>query len=189
MTIAKSVHPNYVALSTDWDKYRLTMDGGDAYIETYMVRFSTREGNIDFMNRKSISPIPGFATAALIDVKNAIFQRMDDIRRLNGSISYQEVMSGLRGGVDLAYSTMNHFIGREVLPELIFLGKVGIYVDMPTLPDKQTKVDANQVHPYLYAFKAEQIRNWVYTPGKEGLEFDKLLLQETHENFDTDGLP
>ena len=189
MAIATSLHPDYNALSAAWDKYRLTMDGGDAYIETYMVRFSTREGNTDFTNRKSISPIPGFATAALIDVKNAIFQRMDDIRRLNGSISYQEVMSGLRGGVDLAYSTMNHFIGREVLPELIFLGKVGIYVDMPTLPDKQTKVDANQVHPYLYAFKAEQIRNWVYTPGKEGLEFDKLLLQETHENFDIDGLP
>ncbi len=189
MTIATSVHPNHDALSVDWNKYRLTMEGGDAYIEKFMVRFSTREDPIDFTNRKSISPIPGFATAALIDVKNAIFQRMDDIRRLNGSTSYQEVMNGLRSGVDLAHSTMNHFIGRVILPELIFLGKVGIYVDMPTLPDNQTKADANQVHPYLYAFKAEQIRNWVDVPGKEGLEFDKLLLQETYENFDTDGLP
>jgi len=189
MAIATSLHPNYNALSNDWSKYRFTMDGGDAYIEEYMVRFSERESDPDFRDRKSISPIPGFATAALIDVKNAIFQRMDDIRRIDGSVSYQEVMDGLRGGVDLAYSTMNHFIGREVLPELIFLGKVGVYVDMPILPNNQTKIDANKVHPYLYVFKAEQIRNWVYTPGKEGLEFDKLLLQETHENFDEDGLP
>ncbi len=189
MTIAQSQHPNYNALSDDWEKYRFTMEGGDAYIEAYMVRFSDREDSADFENRKSISPIPGFATAALIDVKNAIFQRMDDIRRLDGSVSYQEVMNGLRGGVDLAYSTMNHYIGREVLPELIFLGKVGIYIDMPVLPNDQTKTDADQVHPYLYVFKAEQIRNWVYTPGKEGLEFEKLLLQETHEDFDVNGLP
>ncbi|KKM75271.1 hypothetical protein LCGC14_1391940 [marine sediment metagenome] len=189
MTIATSLHPNYNALSAAWNKYRLTMDGGDEYIEAYMIRLSNREGNTDFAKRKLVSPIPGFATAALIDVKNAIFQRMDDIRRINGSASYQEVMTGLRGGVDLAYSTMNHFIGREVLPELIFLGKVGIYVDMPALPVNQTKIDAAQVHPYLYVFKTEQIRNWVYTTGKEGLEFDKLLLQETHENFDVDGLP
>ena len=189
MAITTSLHPNYNALSEDWIKYRYTMDGGDEYIEKYMVRFSERESDPDFRDRKSISPIPGFATAALIDVKNAIFQRMDDIRRLDGSISYQEVMSGLRGGVDLAYSTMNHFIGRKVLPELIFLGKIGIYIDMPVLPIRQTKTDAAKIHPYLYVFKAEQIRNWVYTPGKEGLEFDKLLLQETHEDFDIDGLP
>ncbi len=189
MTIVKSVHPSYDALSNNWNKYRLTMDGGDAYIEAFMVHYSTREDPNDFTNRKSIAPIPGFATAALIDVKNAIFQRLDDIRRINGSVSYQEVMNGLRGGVDLAYSTMNHYIGRKVLPELIFLGKVGIYVDMPALPDNQTKTDAAEVHPYLYVFKAEQIRNWVYAPGKEGLEFDKLLLRETHENFDEHGLP
>ncbi|MEE9548676.1 MAG: hypothetical protein V3V68_04910 [Nitrosomonadaceae bacterium] len=189
MVIANSVHPNYDALSADWDKYRLTMDGGDPYIEAYMVRFSERENDTDFQARKNISPIPGFATAALIDVKNAIFQRMDDIRRLNGSTSYQEVMAGLRGGVDLACSTMNHFIGREVLPELIFFGKIGIYIDMPVLSENQTKSDVAKVHPYLYIFKAEQIRNWVFTPGKEGLEFDKLLLEETHENFDENGLP
>ncbi len=189
MAIATSLHPNHVALSDSWNKYRLTMDGGDAYIEAFMVRFSDREDSTVFNSRKDISPIPGFATASLIDVKNAIFQRMDDIRRINGSDNYQEVMLGLRGGVDLSYSTMNHFIGRKVLPELIFLGKIGIYIDMPALPSNQTKADSDKIHPYLYVFKAEQIRNWVYTPGKEGLEFDKLLLRETHEDFDANGLP
>jgi hypothetical protein len=187
--IPQSVHPNYMAMAASWEKFRYTMDGGEPYIEKYMVTFSSREDPNDFLNRKSISPIPGFASSALTDVKNAIFQRTEDIQRLDGSKNYQAVVKGLLGGVDLQESTMNHFIGRKILPELIFLGKVGVYIDMPVIEEGQTQADIAQIHPYLYTYKAEQIRNWVYTPTKEGKEFDKLLLEETHLEFNNFGLP
>ncbi len=189
LIIPTSVHPDYLIRWIDWEKFRYTMEGGDEYIEKYLVKFSERENTADFTARKSITPVPGFATAALIDVKNAIFQRMDDIKRQGGSKEYQEIIKGRRGGVDLKESTMNHFIGKEVLPELLFLGKIGIYIDMPPLPEQQTRTIANQVHPYFYTYKAEQIRNWKFTPGKEGKEFDKLLLEETHLSINEYGLP
>lgn len=187
--IPESVHPSYLNLWIDWEKFRYIMEGGDDFIEKYLIKFSSREDDTDFANRKLITPIPGFASAALIDVKNAIFQRMDDISREGGSDLFDTVMAGGRGGVDQQESTMNHFIGKKVLPELLFMGKVGIYVDMPVLPELQTKFDANQVHPYYYTYRAEQIRNWIFEYPREGVEFEKLLLEENIIAYDNFGLP
>ena len=190
VNIPVAVHPDFLALSSDWEKFRYIEEGGIDFIEQYLVKFSGRETDPDFAARKSITPVPGFAAAAITDIKNAIFQRMGDISRVGGSEVFNNVMLGGRRGVDLQKSTMNHFIGRDVLPELLFMGKIGIYVDMPTLPDNQTKFDADQVHPYYYTYKAEQIRNWVYDYTDEGVEFSKLLLEETILDFDDEfGLP
>ena len=146
-----SVHPTYLEKSQDWEKFRYTLNGGTDFIEEYLVTFSDRESPTDFANRKLITPIPGFATAAIIDVKNAIFQRLDDVSRVGGSETFDQVMAGERGGVDLCHATMPHFIGQQILPELLFLGKVGVYVDMPQLPVVHTKQDAAKIHPYYYS--------------------------------------
>ena len=184
------MHPEFFSLSEDWVKFRFIMEGGDAFIEEYLVKFSDRETTLDFDTRKNITPVPGFAAAALIDIKNAIFQRMSDIARVGGSDVFHSVMLGGQGGVDLQESTINHFIGKDVLPELLFMGKVGIYVDMPMLPERQTKLDAKQVHPYYYTYKAEQIKNWVFEQPSDGVEFSKLLLEEVLLSYDNEfGLP
>lgn len=186
---AQSVHPEYLYNQAAWEKFRYTMEGGDAYIEQYLQKFSSREDNSDFTRRKTITTIPGFATASLIDIKNAIFQRMSDIKRLDGSDSYKSVIQGELGGVDLQGSTMNHFIGTEVLNELIFLGKVGIYSDMPSLTDTVTLKDEGEAHPYFYMYRAEQIRNWEWVPNQEGKEYSKLLLEDSHTKNNDFGLP
>lgn len=188
-SIVNSEHPTYSTSKDKWSKYRLTMDGGDNYIDTYLIPFSDREDATAFSNRKSITPLPGFATAALIDIKNAIFQRLDGVRRTDGSSNYRDVMNGLYDGVDLQQSTMNHFIGREVLPDLIFMGKVGIYIDMPVLLGNETLTDVGNTHPYIYVYRAEQIKNWVFTESKIGYEFDLLLLEETYTDTDEFNLP
>jgi hypothetical protein len=190
LSVPFSVHPDYLSLSSDWEKFRSIKDGGDQFIEDYLVTFSSREEDTAFTNRKSITPIPGFASAALIDIRNSIYQRLSDIARVGGSTTYQKVVKGELGGVDLNNSTMDSFIGRDILTELLFLGKVGVFVDMPAIPENQTKREANQVRPYFYSYSAEQIRNWTLIQTDNGIEFERLLLEENHLNYDSDfGLP
>lgn len=181
-----STHPEY--LSSAWSKYRHIKDGGDAFIDAYLVKFSDRESNDNFLERKQITPIPGFASAAIIDVRNSIYQRMSDITRLGGSDSYREAVLGKNNGIDLTSATMNHFIGAQVLPELLFLGKVGVYIDMPELVET-TVSETKNIHPYVYIYTAEEIVNWVYTQTDNGIEFEKLLLEEVYTEYDELGLP
>ncbi len=180
------IHPDF--LSAEWMKYRHIKDGGDLFIEQYLVKFSEREGDNDFLARKQITPIPGFASAALVDIRNSIYQRMPDITRKGGLDSYLATVRGENGGIDLTSATMNHFVGKEVLPELLFLGKVGVYVDMPVIGDA-TLADTENIHPYVYIYKAEEITNWSYTQTEQGIEFDRLLLEESYIVYDERGLP
>lgn len=185
--IATSIHPDYLLQTENWTKFRYTMEGGTDYIEKYLVKYSDRESDIDFQNRKLITPVPGFAAAAITDIKNAIFQRLDTITRAGSSSLFAEVMRGQHGGVDLHQATMTHFIGREVLPELLFMGKVGVYVDMPRFYNQPTLSEGKNQHPYYYVYKAEQIRNWMTASDNS---FVKLLLEETHAEADEmTGLP
>ncbi len=180
------LHPDF--LSSEWLKYRYIKDGGDAFIEQYLVKFSNRESDADFLARKQITPIPGFANAALVDIRNSIYQRMCDITRKGGLDSYLAAVRGENGGIDLTSATMNHFIGKEVLPELLFLGKVGVYVDMPEIGDA-TRSDTENIHPYVYIYKAEEITNWSYTQTSQGIEFSRLLLEESYIEYDDLDLP
>ena len=181
--ITSSVHPEYFNLTLDWVKYRLVSEGGDNFISEYLKSFSARESTLNFDARKLITPVPGLAAASIVDIKNAIFQRMVDITRVNGSESYQNVITGGSGGVDLKGASMNFFIGNSVLPELLNMGKVGVYTDMPALTGN-TLNDSKDKHPYFYVYKAEDIRNWRTSVHGEDTEFDMLLLSEQILTFD-----
>jgi hypothetical protein len=181
-----SIHPEF--LTDEWIKYRYIKEGGDDFINRYLIKFSTREDTDEFNNRLLIAPVPGFANAALIDVRNAIYQRMCDITRKGGSKSYQQTIAGMHGGIDLKGASMNNFIGSQVLTELLFMGKVGVYVDMPEIGDV-TKKETEKLHPYAYIYTAEEIKNWDYEQDETGIHFTKLLLEETYTEYDDLGLP
>jgi hypothetical protein len=183
-SITSSIHPEYANLYLDWEKFRYVWDGGETFRDQYLKSYSTRESAIDFDIRKEISPIPGFATGAIVDIKNAIFQRTGDITREGGSQLYQDIITGKLGGVDLLGATMNYFIGNEVLPELLFMGKVGVYVDMPNIEIGQTLNQTRNAHPYFYMYKAEDICNWRLSRHGEFIEFDMLLLKERILTYD-----
>lgn len=154
-------HPTYTSEYTDWEKWRYTYVGGTEFRTKYLKKFSTRENNTDFSDRRDITPIPAFAKEAINEIKNAIYQRATDIERIGGSESYVQPIQGKLGGVDRAGSNMNTFIGQEVLPELLAMGKVGVFVDNEPEPG-QTIAEKGDSHPYLYTFKREDIFNWYY---------------------------
>lgn len=172
-------HPHYLQQELNWEKWRLTLLGGTEFLRRYLIKYSKREDDLDFQERKKISYVPAFAKKALNKVKNAIFQRMGDIVRSNGSTSYQAATKGGDPlGVDLMGSTMTGFLGREILPELLSMARVGVYVDMPLLPGP-TMAEKGTSRPYLYFYRAEDIRSWSINHYGDPTDFQALLLRDS----------
>jgi len=176
--ISTLVHPDYKALITHWDKWRICFEGGYNFIDYYLQMFSIREGSEDFYRRKLITYAPTHSKAAITRIINAISERLVDISRLKASASY---LTAARTEVDRGGTGMNEFINRFILPELLPLGKVGVFVDRAPVIG-QSKVDTASNIPYLYTYHAEDIRSWSYGDDKK---LDALLLRETSEIKDT----
>ncbi|REJ65641.1 MAG: hypothetical protein DWQ31_17015 [Planctomycetota bacterium] len=168
----------------DWEKWRLTYQGGEEFRQRYLERFSVREDQNEFEQRRSITPIPSFAKAAINDIRNSIFQRMRDIVRLDGSETYLRAINGNNNGVDLRGSTMNAFLGMKVLTELLVMGRVGVYVDNPVVESEGTLATTGSARPYLYSYSVEDILSWHCAKPEEPSEFQSLLLQDTCLHFD-----
>ena len=185
MNIYNLIHPDYDANITLWEKWRLTYKGGKDFINEFLTKFSNRETEQDFLDRKVITYCPAHAKSILNEVKNSIFQRMVDITRLGGPDSYQYKIRGAGGGVDQDYKTMNSFIGTNVLPDLLSLAKVGVYVDMPR-DAGATILDDSGKSPYIYSYKAEDILSWTYAHEDGKKVLTTLLLRDTVDVVDED---
>lgn len=182
MNIQDIIHPDYIRLSAIWRKFRLVFEGGGSFIDAYLKSFNSREDSRDFYTRKAVTYAPSHSKAAVMEVKNAIFQRMPEIKRANGTKSYKEAVAGRNRGVDFNGNTMNGFIGRLVLPDLLAIGRIGVYVDRHPLPEKASKADTLKRPPYLYTYRAEDIRSWSKDPITQRLT--SLLLRDATDEVD-----
>ena len=182
-------HPTYSQMCELWAKYRLVYASGDDFIDKYLKKFSKREDDPEFIDRRSITYSAAFAKSAIIEVKDSIFQRITDVTRENGPQSYLDAAAGEKRGVDLAGSTMNSFVGRFILPDLLSIGKIGIFVDMPVI-NGPTLASKGSSRPYIYTYKAEDIINWVEDTTSSEIEFKTLLLRDyAYEYDESTGLP
>lgn len=187
-SLVKIRHPIWLSRSADWKKWRLTYKGGEDFNDEYIEKFSHLENVTDFKARKKVSPTPCFAKSVVNEIKNSIFQRMADIKRAGGPESYQRAAVGQNFGVDLHGTSMNTFMGREVVPELLTMAKVGIWVDMPPVTGP-TFVDSKTKTPYLYVYKAEEILSWSYRKDRIE-EFRSILLVDwIDKNDEVTGMP
>ena len=177
-------HPSYLSSLLDWRKWRICYNGGEYFRKLYLQKFSAREDEQDFQNRLNMTPIPTFARVAINDVRNAIFQRLKDTIRRDGSKAYQQAVNGLNLGVDLRGNTMNGFLGIKVLTELLVMGRVGVYVDSPLVPGNSTLADVQKYRPYLYFYPIEDILSWTCAKPDEPSTFQALLLRDVVLNFD-----
>jgi hypothetical protein len=170
-------NPNYYRDQVFWDLWRSVYNGGDDFSYTYLQKFTNRETDYDFNNRRQITPCPAFAKAAVNDIRNSIFQRMRDVLRKDGSTTYQTAMEGLDGGVDQRGSNMTSFMGYEVLTELLIMGRVGVYVDSPVIQASTLAGIAN-ARPYVYMYPVEDILSWTSSRPDQKSEFQAVLLKD-----------
>lgn len=183
MRITTVRHPQYQDDAADFFKWRLCYKGGRAFIDTYLERFSRREEPDTFKSRKKISYNPAFAKVAINKLKNTLYSRMPEINRLGGPDSYRNCVEGKDGGVDQHGTSLNTFIGQDVLPDLMVMKKVGVFVDRPQMDgDLLARNLGNK--PYMYLYAAEDICSWDFF-YQEGLQLYKtLLLRDTVFTYD-----
>lgn len=177
-------HPLFQQNKSDWEKWRTTYEGGDEFLDDYLKRFSKREGNEVFKARKAITPISGYAKIAVNRMRNAIFQRMGDIIRRDGSQKYQESVAGEKGGVDRRGASMNFFMGFQVLTDLLVMGRYGVYVDNPDMEGALTAADTIATKPYMYGYRVEDILSWQTSNPEDPNEFQALLLRDVDLSVD-----
>lgn len=137
----------YIGYANDamlWRKWRLTFEGGDAFINAYLKRFSSREDQTDFNARLAMTYCPSFAKEAIVDIRNSIVQRMVEVQRV-GPESYLEAMNT---DVDGYGTNMTQFMGSNVLDDLLIMRRVGIWIDK------------GDDEPYVYMYQVEDILNW-----------------------------
>lgn len=177
-------HPQYKNLTSDWLEWREVYEGGSCYINKYLEKYSDRESTIEFNKRKKISYIPTHAKSAVNEVKNSIFQRIVDVRRIGGPENYQSAVLGSNDGlgVDKEGNTMNSYIGRVIIPELLVVARVGIFVDKAGVEEGATLSDTRGLSPYVYHYKAEDILSWTY--DEETRRLKSLLLRDYEDDVD-----
>lgn len=176
MSLLDIRHPQYLRDSKSWQLWRDTFEGGEYYRDKYLQKFTDRETEEEFLLRRHLTPIPTFAKAAILDVRNSIYQRLVGVSRVGGSSRYQDAVRGVGGGVDGQGSTMDAFMGKDVLTELLLMGKVGVYVDAAP-PTGPTLADVTYP-PYLTYYRVEDILSYSYAPRGKGGEFQAVLLRD-----------
>lgn len=183
-------HPDYDFMQGQVTLFRDSWVGGQEFVSKYLKTYSLREDATDFAMRKEISPCPAIAKGAVTEIKNTISGRLNEIQRKGGSASYQTAVVGGKFGVDRLGSSMNNFIIREILPELLAMGRVGVLVDRGQLSDNRTQLDVLKSRPYIYAYKREDILAWVPDESSDPNQYTVLLLRENVLDCDpVTGLP
>lgn len=167
-------HPSYLFDQTQWEVWRDTYAGGVYFRDRYLQKLSTKETAAQFRRRKEMTPIPSFAKQAINEVRNSIFQRLVDIQRIGGTKNYQQAM---KADVDHKRSTMQKFMGNDVLTELLVIGRCGIYVDAPS--DIGPTLATEAASPYLYHYKAEDILSWTLEDREGKGQLKAVLLRDT----------
>jgi hypothetical protein len=176
-------HPEYLEDEMYWYEWRDCYNSGPRFVERNLKRFSIRETPEDFKTRKFLTPIPGYAKAAVNDVRNAIFQRLRDVSRRDGSENFMSAAAGEIGGIDNKGSSMQSFLGIDVLTDLLVMGRVGVYVDMPQLSGLRTMADEGNIRPYTYMYRVEDILSWSVAKPEEPGDFTAVLLRDRGINY------
>jgi hypothetical protein len=177
-------HPDYLLNIYNWHKYRVTYEGGEEFKDEYLKTFSTRENPTDFATRRELAYVPAFASAAIDDIANAIFQRISDVIRIGESGTYAHCCAGELGGMDENGTSMNAMIGQTILKNILVTRRVGLYIDMPSEVGP-TLATSTSAHPYTYCYLSEDILNWSY--DKQTLT--SVVLRDTEYTFDGHGVP
>ena len=171
-------HPTYD--STALTKYRLTYSDPAGFMNTYLYQ-RYNEDVAAWADRQRLRHNPAFAREAVDEFARALVQRSSEIKRIGGHPIYQKQVEGLEGGVDRQGNSMNAFLSKYIIGELMAMGSVGIYIDNdPFTPDTLV----SETRPYIYSYIAEDILNWHYVDG----ELQTALLQD-HVEVLEDGLP
>lgn len=171
----------------EWVKWRTCFEGGAAFRDEYLEKFTDREDPKDFERRRKLTPIPAFAKRSINAVKNAIAQRLPDVVRREGTKEWEAAVAGDGRGVDLRGSSMNGYLVRNILAELLVMGRVGVLVDAPKLDTVEgrtvSQADVGDFQPFLNRFVSEASPILIESQNDSRSDWSSVLLETQRHKF------
>ncbi|MCI0559009.1 MAG: hypothetical protein MN733_10975, partial [Nitrososphaera sp.] len=168
----------------DWQEWRDCYDAGDRFRELYLKKFSDREDNTEFIRRRDLTPIPAYAKREINRVKNSISQRLPDITRRGGSKKWRDAVAGIGRGVDRRGSSMNSFISKALLADLLVMGRVGVLVDAPKVIGSTMADVPTDFRPYLNGYPIERVPIRIPAPVDSPSDWLAVLLVDEATTID-----
>jgi hypothetical protein len=168
---------------TDWVEWRYCYFGGNDFRTEYLERFSDRESKKEYERRRDLTPIPSFARLEVNRVKNALSQRFPDIIRRGGTKAWKEAVAGNGRGVDRRGSSMNSYVAKYLLPEILVMGKVGILVDAPRVNGTSAADIPENFRPYLNYYPLENIERIIPAPVESPSDWQAVILKDINRDF------
>jgi len=170
--------------SADWFEWRYCYEGGSAFREEYLYRFSDRETKEEFIRRRNLTPIPSFARLEINRVKNSLARRFPDIIRRGGSAAWQEAMAGDGRGVDRRGTSMNSYLAKYILPESLVMRWVGVLVTAPRVKGDSAADVPQDFRPYLNYYPVESIEKIIPAKVDSSSDWAAVLLREVDRTVD-----
>jgi hypothetical protein len=174
----KALHPDYTSFSPKWKRCRDVIAGQDAMHKAgplYLPKlkdeedrdYKARVARSDFFNGtwRTIDALSGmaFRKSPTVDVPSGVESHLDDIN-----------MAGMP----------MHSMAKETVEEVLSVGRFGILVDHPALPENVTTLSIAAaeklgMRPTLQAYPTESIRNWKYARINNAWVLTMVVLGET----------
>lgn len=162
----------------NYTKWRTSYCGGRDFVNAYLIKYSERETDADFISRKSITPCPNIIKQEVNDVITNIIKQLVYVSREGGDKIYNDAINS---NIDLRYNSMTAFIANCILPELLPMSQVLVYVDMPVLTNTTRYNDS--ARPYVYTYYTEQIGEIEFGDNADITHLE-LNLEEGTEIYD-----
>lgn len=169
---------------SDWVEWRYCYNGGRLFRDEYLEKFSDRETKKEFARRASLTPIPSFARLEVNRVKNALAQRFNDISRRGGTKAWQEAIDGTGRGVDRRGSSINSYLAKYILPEVLVMRRVGVLVDAPRVNGTSAADVPQNFQPYLNYYPVEHIERIIPAPIESPSDWAAVMVKDVKREFD-----
>jgi hypothetical protein len=176
--------------ATDFKEWRYCYEGGRIFRDEYLLPFNDREDDADFERRRDLTPIPGYARKEINRVKNSLSQRFPDIMRRGGSASWRSAVHGIGRGVDLRGTSMNSFMTKHIVPDLLVIGQVGVLIEAPQVLTNDPSGIPSQAdvpknfRPYLKRYRIEEYGTPIPAPTDSPSDWQAVMLEETKRIFE-----
>jgi hypothetical protein len=168
----------------DWTEWRYCYAAGRRFRDEYLERFSDRETKKEFARRSSLTPIPSYARLEINRVKNALSSRFNDISRRGGSKAWQDAVTGIERGVDRRGSSMNSYLSKYILPEVLVMRRVGVLVDAPRVNGTSAADIPQNFQPYLNYYPVEHIARIVPASVESPSDWAAVMVKDINRDFD-----
>lgn len=175
-------HPTWTKTHDSMVNWRLAYEGGEAFVNKNLRRYSRRETPTEFTERKTISYNPSHTKRVVNSIRNSIAAKLNEVVR-TGDPAYQKI---IQEDIDNKKSSIDSFLASQVLPMLLVQKRALICVDAPPLPEKTTKAE-DDGHPYAWFVSAEDLLTF-HEDDDDGILDVALIRESIDETDDETGL-